>query len=220
MNYSAVIVAAGKSERFESNINKLLYKLSNGMTVIDSTLKVFLEDEDCKQVVVVTNPEVLDYLINNDAFTEGDYDFKPVYCAGGSTRSQSVENGLMAVTEDVVLVHDGARCYLLKEDLDALKKVLETEEAAMLVHDETDTVKRVDENGYIVESINRDELKRAQTPQAFRTVDLLAGYRLASKDGYTATDDASIMEKYSNVKIKCVKAIGKNEKITTIRDIK
>jgi len=220
MNYSAVIVAAGKSERFESNINKLLYKLSNGTTVIDSTLKVFLEDEECKQVIVVTNPEVLDYLINNDAFTEGDFDFKPVYCAGGDTRSRSVENGLMAVVEDVVLIHDGARCYLLKEDLEMLKKTLETERAAMLVRDETDTVKKVDENGYIVCSINRDELKRAQTPQGFRTKDIMAAYRLAIKDNYMATDDAGIMEKYSDIRIKCVKAKGGNEKITTMRDIK
>lgn len=220
MNYSAVVVAAGKSERFESNTNKLLYKLSDGFTVIDHTLKVFMEDEDCTQVVVVTNPEVLDYLISNDAFVDGDYDYKPVYCAGGNSRSESVVNGLMAVMEEVVLVHDGARCYLLKEDLDALKRALEVEQAAMLVHDETDTVKKVDEDGYVVCSINRDELKRAQTPQGFRTKDLLKAYRLAIKDGCLATDDAGIMEKYSDVKIKCVKAVGSNEKITTMSDIK
>lgn len=220
MNYSALIVAAGKSERFESKINKLLYKLSNGKRVIDSTLSVFLQDEECKQVIVVTNPEVLDYLISHDVVQDGAFDYKPVYCAGGKSRSNSVENGLMAVTEDVVLIHDGARCYLLEEDLQAVKKALETERAAMLVADETDTVKKVDDNGYIICSINRDELKRAQTPQAFRTKDIMQAYRLAIQDDYLATDDAGIIEKYSDIKIKCVKAKGSNEKITTLRDIK
>lgn len=213
MDYSAVIVAAGKSERFGSNINKLLYCLPDGSLVIDNALKLFREDEDCKQIVVVTNNDTITYLANNRACG------KESYCQGGNSRSESVFNGLKAAICETVLVHDGARCYLLKEDLEQLKNALKNEKGAILVRDETDTVKKV-ENGYIVSTIDRNQLKRALTPQGFKTDDLFKAYCLAFKYGFIATDDASIMEKYSDVKIKCVSSIGHNNKITTLEDIK
>ena len=67
MNYSAVVVAAGKSQRFNKDINKLLYPLSNGSLVIDEALKMFRQDEDCNQIVIVTNSETIQYLATNRA---------------------------------------------------------------------------------------------------------------------------------------------------------
>lgn len=213
MNYGAIVVAAGNSSRFKGNVNKLLYPLSNGNLVINQALKLFEEDEDCKQIVIVTNHETIQYLALNRACG------KECYCAGGQTRSESVFNGLKAIFTDVVLVHDGARCYLQKEDLENLKKEMQLQQGAILIRNETDTVKRV-ENGYIVSTVNRDEIKRALTPQAFRTDDLFKAYSKAFKDGFVATDDASIMENYSDIKIKCVESVGHNSKVTTIDDIR
>ena len=68
-----------------------------------------------------------------------------MYCLGGETRSDSVFNGLMAVKEKIVLVHDGARCYLQSEDLNRLKKTMETERAAILSRTIADTIKIVNE---------------------------------------------------------------------------
>ncbi len=213
MDYSAVIVAAGRSQRFAGKVNKLLYPLSDGSLVIDKALRLFREDEDCKQIVIVTNEETIQYLANNRASG------KESYCFGGATRSDSVFHGLLAVSFDKVLVHDGARCYLIKEDLEKLKATLEKEEAAILVRDEVDTVKKV-EDDYIVTTVDRSTLKRALTPQGFNTDQLLEAYYKSKKDGYVPTDEASVMEKYSDVKIKCVNSTGHNSKVTTLEDIK
>ena len=126
-----------------------------------------------------------------------------MYCLGGETRSDSVFNGLMAVKEKIVLVHDGARCYLQSEDLNRLKKTMETERAAILSRTIADTIKIVNE-GYIVKTIDRDTLNGAQTPQAFYVDELMSCYKKARKEGFIPTDEASVVEKYSDTKIRCV----------------
>jgi 2-C-methyl-D-erythritol 4-phosphate cytidylyltransferase len=213
MKYTAVIVAAGKSERFGSATNKLLYKLSDGSLVIDRALQPFREDKDCSQIVLVTNSETIDYLAKNRATG------KEMYCHGGAARSDSVFNGLMAVKEEIVLVHDGARCYLQSEDLNNLKKAMETERAAILSKPIVDTIKVVSD-GYIVKTIDRNTLNGAQTPQAFYIDELMDCYKKAKEEGFSPTDEASVIEKYSDTKIKCVISKHHNEKITTIDDIK
>ena len=112
MKYSAVIAAAGSSTRFHHVTSKMLYEFEDGTRVIDRTLKLFVEDEDCRQIVVVSTGDVFEYLSSTR------YLGKMVICYGGATRQESVFNGLLASMEDVTLVHDGARCYLLKEDLE------------------------------------------------------------------------------------------------------
>ncbi len=213
MNYAVVIVAGGKSTRFKADVNKLLYMINENTTVIDKTISVFDDDPDCKQIVVVCGEDVMNHLAKERQ--KG----KIVYAYGGVTRSDSVMHGLMAVTQDYVMVHDGARCFLEREDLENLKKALEVEQGAMLVQNMTDSVKKV-VDGYVVCSLDRDELKRAQTPQAFKTEQLYNCYLKAEQDNYNPTDDAAIMEKYSDIKIKCVVANGSNIKITTINDVK
>lgn len=213
MKYTAVIVAAGKSERFGQATNKLLYKLSDGSLVIDKALEPFREDKDCSQIVLVTNSDTIDYLARNRATG------KEMYCHGGETRSDSVFHGLMAVKEEIVLVHDGARCYLQSEDLENLKQMMKNERAAILTKPIVDTVKVV-KYGYIVETIDRNILNGAQTPQAFYIDELMDCYKRARKEGFIATDEASVIERYSKTKIKCVISNHHNEKITTIDDIK
>ncbi|HQB33070.1 MAG TPA: 2-C-methyl-D-erythritol 4-phosphate cytidylyltransferase, partial [Erysipelotrichaceae bacterium] len=181
--------------------------------VIDKALQPFREDKDCSQIVLVTNPDTIDYLAKNRATG------KEMYCFGGETRSDSVFHGLMAVKEEIVLVHDGARCYLQSEDLNNLKLAMESEKAAILTKPIVDTVKVVSE-GYIVRTIDRNILNGAQTPQAFYIDELMTCYKKARKDGFIPTDEAAVMEKYSNTRVKCVVSLNHNEKITTIDDIK
>jgi 2-C-methyl-D-erythritol 4-phosphate cytidylyltransferase len=211
MQYSAIIVAAGKSERFKGG-NKLLHKLSDGRSVLDHALQPFRDDKECEQIIVVTSEQTLNEACKNP-------DWRELYCMGGATRTESVYHGLMAVNQDIVLIHDGARCYLTAEDLQQLKETLKTERAALLVRECYDSMKLV-ENGYVVRNLDRDQLSRAQTPQGFRTEDILTAYYQAFKDNRIATDDVAILEMYSDVRVRCVKATGSNEKITTIDDIR
>lgn len=210
MNYTAVIVAAGRSQRFGRN--KMLYVLPDGKTVIERTLELFRDDPDCRQIVVAVSKEVLDYLAARRNYG------RQIMCYGGDTRQESVWHCLNAVKEDYVLVHDGARCFLKREDLEEIKKALNKEKAVILAAKETDTVKVV-EDGFIVSTVDRTRLVRAQTPQGFDTELLIDCYKRAEKDGYQATDDCQLVEKYGNCRIRFVESSGLNTKITTPRDL-
>lgn len=207
MKYAAVIVAAGSSSRFKADVNKLLYPI-DGKKVIDKTIDIFLSDNDCEKIIVVVNQEVGYYLKDRtDIYTT----------IGGTSRSESVFNGLKLVDSEYVLIHDGARCFLSKRDLDNLKEQLT--DAAILTAYETDTLKQV-KDGCIVSTVDRNLVQKALTPQAFKTELIRACYYKANNDDYIATDDASIVERYSDIKIKCVIALDKNIKITTLNDVK
>ncbi len=210
MNYSVIIVAAGKSTRFGHNQSKIMYQFPDGQRVIDRTLHLFLEDEDCRQIIVVTNEMVQKYLEGRSEKLE--------FCAGGESRQESVRNGLKLVREQFVLVHDGARCFLMEADLENLKKEINEEQGALLVKSVTDTVK-IAEDGYVSSTVDRNTVKRAQTPQGFATAELRKCYDKAFEDGYIGTDDCSLVERYGSVRIKCVESQGENIKITIYEDV-
>lgn len=212
MEYSAVIVAAGKGTRMNLGYNKVYYKL-DGQPILETTMDIFLNDEDCKQVVVVTNSD--DYHKKIATGTTG----KVVLAQGGETRQDSVANGLEAVICDTVFIHDGARPFLAKESLDALKEVMQSEDAACLMVPCTDTIKRV-EGDYVVETIPRTVLRAAQTPQCFKTELILSCMEQAKAEGFIGTDDCSLVEKYSHTKVRVVEGTFENKKITTPEDIK
>ncbi len=213
MKYAAVIVAAGSGTRMILGYNKVWFTLKDGMTVLEKTMSVFDQDEDCTEIIVVTDS------VEYQEHFPGRWPGKILIAYGGKTRQESVHNGLIAAMEDVVMIHDGARPYLSRESLEALKKAMETEDAALLCVPCKDTIKHA-ENGYIVETYERSTLMAAQTPQVFRTELILSCMEKAIADGYTGTDDCSLAEKYSDVKIKAVEGSYENYKITTKEDIR
>ncbi len=212
MEYSAVIVAAGSGARMNLGYNKVYYKI-NGVPILQMAMSLFIWDEDCKQIVVVTDNR--DYHEHIKENASG----KIMIAKGGETRQDSVANGLEAVISDKVMIHDGARPYLDEETLMAVKRELEQEEAVCVMVPCTDTIKRV-EGDYIVETIPRVELRAAQTPQAFSTDLIRSCMKKAQEDHYVGTDDCSLVEKYSDVKIKIVEGTFENKKITTMEDLK
>ena len=105
------------------------------------------------------------------------------------------------------------------ELIERIKRALETEKAALLAISSKDTVKRV-KDGYVLETYPRSELMLAQTPQGFETDLILECYKKAKKEGYLATDDASLVEYYSDVPVKIVEGSPSNFKITTPDDLR
>lgn len=210
MNYSVVIVAAGSSTRFGLNRSKMLYEIEEGTAVIDKSISIFERDEDCRQIIVVVNEAVREYLLEKKC--------NCILAEGGRTRQESVYNGLKCVDQPIVLVHDGARCFLSGQDLENLKREISDKQGALLVRSMTDTVK-VSQGEFIVDTLNRDNIKRAETPQGFPTEELIRCYEKAFAEGFNATDDSSIVEKYGDIPIKWVESISDNTKITTVRDV-
>lgn len=213
MDYSVIIVAAGKGERFSKTTSKILYELPNGKRVIHQTIDAFMENEACKQVILVLNDEGMLY------FKDQSRNGRMVLVKGGNSRQESVYNGLMAVKEDLVLIHDGARPWIKTDQINDLVKALETEEAALLTVPLQDTIKVV-KDGYVVDTIDRDTLRRAQTPQGFHTKELIACYKEAMQKGLATTDDAQLYQLVTNKPIRCVEGSFANEKITTMHDVK
>lgn len=212
---TAIIVAAGSGKRAGSAIPKQFVEI-NGKPLLGHTIKKF---EACgavdRIVLVVAEDE-----IGNCREIVEKYGFGKVgeIVPGGATRADSVVNGLAAVDgrAGIVAVHDGARPFVTPEEIAAtIEKAAETG-AACLVAAVTDTIKEVG-NGRIQGTIDRNTLRRALTPQAFRYEILSAAYEQAGTGEYV-TDECFVVEKAGH-EIALVEGSARNIKITNPEDI-
>ena len=182
MQLAAILVAAGTGSRFGADTPKQFLTIW-GQPVIRHAARALLDAGAAVQPVGDAAPiaEALAGLPH----------LAPV--PGGATRQDSVRAGLLALrphAPDVVLVHDAARPVIPAGTIPALLKALDNAPGAIPAAPVADTLKRV-KDGLILETVPRDGLFRAQTPQAFRFQALLA----AHEAGVTgATDDASLLE--------------------------
>ncbi len=138
---------------------------------------------------------------------------------GGDRRQDSVRNGLAALPRDcdAVLVHDSARPFASATLVSSLIHALENgAQAAIPAIPVTDTVKRVS-NDEVAETLNRDELRAVQTPQAFETGLLARAHEQAEAEGWEVTDDASMTERLAPVAV--VAGEAANIKITNPDDL-
>lgn len=117
---------------------------------------------------------------------------------GGNERGSSVRSGLddLPSTARIVVIHDAARPLVLEETVDAVIAAARNGTGAVAALPQTDTLKRVAENGRIVETVERTGLWRAQTPQAFPRDMIDEVTRRANHEGITATDDAALCEHF------------------------
>lgn len=205
MNYDVVIVASGKGERAKLGFNKVFYVMENKKTVLENAATNFIEDEDCKNIIIVTNePEKI---FKND---------KIKTTPGGKLRANSVYNGLLLCESEYVFIHDGARPFILKEDIEKLKEEVVSSDGAILAKKVTDTVKLC-KDGKVVETLNRDNIYLAMTPQAFKTSLIKEAYD--TLDVTNCTDDASVFEKFNHT-VKIVEGSTNNIKLTLESDFK
>lgn len=213
MEYSAILVAAGAGKRTLLRYNKVFFELEEGATILDSCLSVFMQDPDCRQIVLVCAKDELDFMNKQ-------YGSIPniTICVGGSTRQESVHCGLKQATYPYAFIHDAARPYLKAQLVNDLKAALETEDACLLMVPTVDTPKIV-EDGYVVETLKRARVYRAQTPQCFATDLILSCHQQAVEEGFMATDDAQLVERFSNTPIKVVMGDEDNIKITLPQDL-
>ena len=205
MFYDVVIVASGKGQRANLGYNKAFYKMKDGRTVLECSASLFIEDEDCKNIIVVTNEEYIEQVLKND---------KVICTIGGKERRNSVENGLKLVQSEYVLIHDAARPFLNKLSLEELKKELEISGACILAKKATDTIKVV-ENNKIIKTLDRNSIYMAETPQAFKSDLLKKCYK--ESENIIFTDDASLVESLG-YEVSIVEDKFNNKKLTNEMD--
>lgn len=210
MKYSAVILAAGSGERVGLGYNKLLYMLKN-QTMIETTVEVFEQDEDCQEIVLVISKK--DEEVMHNLFKE-----RVKFVFGGTTRQESSYNGVNVVKTEYVMIHDGARPYVSMQELERCKEGLEESDACLLMVPVKDTIKRV-VDGRVEETFDRSTLMAALTPQCFKTTLIQTCLKKAITSHTVFYDDASVVEKLSDVKVKAILGEYANIKITTKEDL-
>ena len=209
----AVIVAAGTASRM-GGIDKVLAEL-HGEPLLIHTVRAFQNCDAIKEIVVVTRSDLLQKI--------GDLciPFPKVKAVviGGADRSQSVKNGLNALSDKVrlVAVQDGARPLITETVIDRTVRAAHTYGAAAPGIPVKDTVKIV-RGGVVKSTPDRSTLQAIQTPQVF-DLDLLAGaLEQAKQDKANITDDCSAVERLG-MSVKIVEGDEKNIKVTTPMDL-
>ena len=212
---SAIIVAAGSSNRMGLETNKIFLDLC-GKTVIERTISAFIDIPEIKEIILVTRKEFFENF--KKIITNFSLNIKLV--EGGSSREESTYNGLLEVSanSDFVLCHDGARPLVSKETILNVINELDIYRAVITGVKSKDTIKIVSDDLDVISTPDRRYLYNIQTPQAFEKKVLLEGYKKYLEDNCFATDDSSIVENL-NVKIKLVEGEYSNIKITTKEDI-
>lgn len=217
MKTTAVIVAAGSSTRMGKPVSKQLIKL-NGTQVIIHTLRAFQKAESISEIIVVCRKNDIEAIknlaqLNNitkvTAFTEG-----------GSTRQQSVKNGVLLAssTADYIAVHDGARPLVTPEDINAVVENAVKYKASALGVFVKDTIKVVDENGFILSTPDRSRLIAIYTPQVFKMDMYKTAMEKAEKENKDYTDDCQLVESLGE-KVFVTQGSAMNIKLTTPDDI-
>ncbi len=214
--YAAMILSAGMGSRMGLGFNKMLYELA-GVPIVVLTLKKFLADNKCEQIILVVNEREVTQMTN--LLKENDVlDSRIEIVWGGSERQYSVYNGLLGVKSEIVLVHDGARPFVTQEMIDQCVRTCESGEVAIVGVPLKDTIKRV-VNNVVIETPNRNELVAVQTPQAAPTHVLRQAHERAIVDNFLGTDEGSLIEKYEDITVRIVEGAYTNIKLTTKEDL-
>jgi 2-C-methyl-D-erythritol 4-phosphate cytidylyltransferase len=139
---------------------------------------------------------------------------------GGSTRQESVYNGLQAlpINAEQVLIHDGARCLVTPNLFDACSDAILHCSGLIAAIPVKDTIKVVDDNGIITSTPERKQLWAAQTPQGFDVNLLKHCHAEGVRQGWEVTDDAALFEK-CGLEVRIVPGEETNLKITTPQDL-
>jgi 2-C-methyl-D-erythritol 4-phosphate cytidylyltransferase len=216
MKTVALIVAAGKGIRLGGEVPKQFRRISD-RPLLSWTIDPFEKAETIDEVVLMVAEDFLLYAVEK---VVEPYDFRKLrrIVTGGATRRETVLRGLKALplSTGMVVIHDGARPLISVDDINSVVTTAGTENAAILARPMSDTVKRV-EGDYIIATIDRSRLYRAETPQAFQ-YDLIMSAHEKTDIAEEVTDDASLME-ILGFKVKIVRATGPNTKVTTNDDL-
>jgi 2-C-methyl-D-erythritol 4-phosphate cytidylyltransferase len=216
--FAVILPAAGRSTRFQANQRKKPFVELKGRPIWVRAAELFVNRDDVAQTIVAVSPDDLDWF--KDKFRPNLAFMNVELVTGGAERADTVEKALARVRPDVefVAVHDAARPLLVPEWIDKLFQAAEKTGAVIPAIPVTSTVKRVAGDA-IRETVDREGLWLAQTPQVFRRQLLLDAYARRSAGGATATDEASLVEQMGET-VSVMEGWPMNIKITTRDDFR
>lgn len=233
-DFSLIIVAGGAGTRMGAATPKAFLDLA-GQAIVLRAVRAFAGVPGIAEIIVVVPRDEVSRLTGQDAANVPALEIVAGgareslakrllkagvtrFVAGGKRRQDSVLNGLRAASEgcEYVLVHDAARPFVSRENIEALMARTREVGAAILALPVKDTLKRVDAAGRITATVDRAMLWAAQTPQGFRRVRLIKAYEQFGKQD--VTDDAALLERTGDP-CAVVQGDAANFKITTPDDL-
>lgn len=230
---TAVLLAAGKGSRMKSKVAKQFMEL-DGKPLIYYALETIEKSNIIDDCILVTGEESVEW-VKKEIVAK--YNFSKVDCVivGGDERYASVANAMCFIAEEklkvpnkngIVFIHDGARPFLTEEILKRTYEATIETGACVAAVPSKDTVKISDEEGFAATTPDRKMVWNVQTPQVFGTELITKAYRTLTEkltelkaQGILVTDDASVVERFTNHKVKLVEGSYKNIKITTPEDL-
>lgn len=212
-NAVAVIVAGGQGLRMQNAVPKQFLPL-NGKPVLYYAINAFAEAIPGIRIVLVLPQSHFSYA--NSVLQHFSSGIDITIVAGGSSRFESVKNGLSGTKEaDIIFVHDGVRPLISTTLIQNCYAAAKEFGSAIPVVPVTDSIRQVDEQ-LGSKMVDRESLRAVQTPQTFKGAVLLPAFDQPYQPGFT--DEASVVEQYG-VKVHLVAGEKSNLKITTPEDI-
>ena len=212
---TAIILAAGKSERMGGGVDKAFISLVD-KPVVAWSLMAFEKCADIDRIVLVVRKEQL--LASKAVVKMFGISKVDKIVAGGTKRQESVAAGLAACDIDTrhVVVHDGARPLVTSELISEVVKAVKRVPAVTVGRPVVDTLKSCEKGLTVTKTVPRERLWSVQTPQAFQMKELRAAYKAIGKD--EVTDDCMAVEQ-NGVSVRILENLKPNVKITVPEDL-
>jgi len=218
MKTVAIIPAAGSSKRMPGKISKQ-YLLLDGIPVLARTLEIFQRSQEIDEIFLIVPKRDVEFSRSGIVDRYGISKVSNIL-VGGKERQDSVRSGIDALgsDHDIVIIHDGVRPFISVELIHAAILEVSRAQAVTVGVPVKDTIKSIDGQGIVVETLNRAHLWLTQTPQAFESDVIRKAYEAAYRDNYYGTDDAALVERIG-VRVMMIRGSYDNIKITTQDDI-
>ena len=211
-----VLAAGGAGSRMGAGQNKIFLE-AGGKSILLRSMQLFEGIID--RMVIVCRPEDEQQIRRIVSMSGVSYQVS--LARGGESRQHSVLNGLKSLgadPDDIVLVHDAARCLTPVNVILDILESCRSKGSGVAAVPAVNTMKYADSDMYVLHTADRSDLYEIQTPQGFRFAQLYDSYKKAEKDGFVATDDASVAE-HAGVRVLLVRGSKKNIKVTEKEDL-
>lgn len=231
---TAIILAAGSGSRMKSTTAKQ-FMLLGGKPLLWYSLQAVEQSEIIDDCILVTGESDIPY-VQREIIEK--YGFRKVesVVAGGSERWESVGKGLAALQDKArefpnrdgyVFIHDGARPFLTEEIIRSTFDTVQKYHACVAAVPSKDTIKLADDNEFAISTPDRRRVWVVQTPQVFDTELIVKAYtslwekaEAVGKENIAVTDDAGVVELFTDCSVKMAESSYRNIKITTPEDLK
>lgn len=211
---SAIILAAGSGTRFGGEVKKQFIEVG-GLSSVQRCALAFEKCDLIDELIFVGNVEEISRHLDKLSLKK-----LSAVVEGGTTRQKSALKGFDAISSKAkyVAIHDAARCLITPDIITETVNAAYKHRASLAAEKAIDTVKVIDENGYIINTINRENVWLAKTPQVFLADMYRVAAYTAAQENFEATDDCMLCERLG-FKIVPVNCGQDNIKLTNPEDL-